>query len=71
MIRLILSIVVSKGRHLRQIDVSHVFLHGILNKDVYMRQPPGFKTPMGLTTCENFKSQFIVLNSRHILGSLV
>jgi hypothetical protein len=41
-IRIILSIVVSKGWHLRQLDVQNVFLYDNL-EDVYMRQPSGYE----------------------------
>jgi hypothetical protein len=41
-IHIILSIVVSRGWNLRQLDVQNAFLHGVL-EEVYMEQPPGFE----------------------------
>jgi len=44
-IRIILSIAVSRGWSLRQLDVQNAFLHGVLNEEVYMYQPPGYVDP--------------------------
>lgn len=41
-IRLLLSLACSRGWTLRQIDIQNAFLHGFLEEDVYMKQPPGF-----------------------------
>jgi hypothetical protein len=44
-IRTILSISVSRGWSLRQLDVNNTFLHGVLEEGVYMKQPPRFEHP--------------------------
>jgi hypothetical protein len=43
MIRIILSIVVTRGWSLCQIGVQNAFLHEDLEEEVYMRQPPEFE----------------------------
>jgi hypothetical protein len=42
-IRVILSQAISQGWTMRQLDVQNTFLHGFLEEDVYMRQPPGYE----------------------------
>jgi histone deacetylase 1/2 len=44
-IRLVLAISVSRGWSLRQLDVKNAFLHGVLEEEVYMKQPPGYENP--------------------------
>jgi hypothetical protein len=49
-IRLVLSIAVSRGWILRQLDVKNVFLHGVPEEEVYMKRPPGFEPSLCQTT---------------------
>ena len=44
-IRIQLSIVASENLHLEKMDVNKMFLHGDLDKEIYMQQPKGFVVP--------------------------
>ena len=44
-VRILLALAVQFGRELRQLDVSNVFLHGVLKEEVYMAQPQGYVGP--------------------------
>jgi hypothetical protein len=42
-IRVIVSLAVTQGWSTRQIDIQNAFLHGVLEEEVYMKQPLGFE----------------------------
>ena len=44
-IQILLSVVASENLHLEQMDVKTTFLHGDLDKEIYMQQPEGFVVP--------------------------
>jgi hypothetical protein len=43
----VLSLAVSHGWNLCQLDVKNTFLHGVLEEEIYMRQPPRYETHLG------------------------
>jgi hypothetical protein len=44
-IRILFAFVASKGFKLYQMDVKSAFLNGVIQEEVYVRQPPGFERP--------------------------
>lgn len=43
-IRIVLSLAVTNHWVIKQLDVSNAFLHGVIDEDVYMKQPMGYKS---------------------------
>jgi len=58
-VRLVLTIAVSYGWNIHQLDVHNAFLNGILQEEVYMAQPPGFaNSVMSSHVCHLHKSLY-------------
>ena len=53
-----LSIAVSRGWELHQMDVNNTFLHGDLEEEVYMTLPLGFRIPNSKKVCRLRKSLY-------------
>ena len=47
-VRFFLSMVVVRHWPLYQLDIKNAFLHGDLEEEVYMEQPPGFVAQLSL-----------------------
>ncbi len=58
-IRMMVALVASTGQLLHQVDVETAFLHGCLKEEVYMKQPPGYKSKsQPLAVCRLKKSLY-------------
>ena len=52
-VKLLLSLAAAKGWSLTQMDVSNAFLHGDLEKEIFMSIPQGYTPPHGVTLPPN------------------
>jgi hypothetical protein len=57
-VRTILSLALSKGWHLHQLDVNNAFLNGTLEEKVYMTQPPGYEHTNKSLVCKLNKALY-------------
>jgi hypothetical protein len=54
-IRILLAFAASKRFKLYQMDVKSAFLNGVIQEEVYVRQPPGFESPKYPDSVQAFK----------------
>lgn len=57
-VRVVLTIALSKGWLLHQIDINNAFLNGDLDEEVFMTQPPGFIQGDGSLVCKLNKALY-------------
>lgn len=57
-IRVILTLALTHGWQLKQIDVNNAFLNGFLQEEVYMDQPPGFQSADKSPVCRLHKALY-------------
>jgi len=54
----LLTVTVSRGWELHQMDIHNAFLHGDLVEDIYVKPPPKFATPKRHMVCKLKKSLY-------------
>uniref|UniRef100_A0A6M2EUL0 Reverse transcriptase Ty1/copia-type domain-containing protein n=1 Tax=Populus davidiana TaxID=266767 RepID=A0A6M2EUL0_9ROSI len=57
-VHILLSVASLRGWHLHQLDANNAFLHGYLDKDVYMTFPSGFEQKGETRVCKLHKSLY-------------
>ena len=57
-VRCILTLAMSKGWSLHQMEIHNAFLHGDLHEDVYLKRPPGFPPSTANLVCRLKKSPY-------------
>lgn len=53
-----MTIVISKGLHITQLDVNNAFLNGVLQEEVYMKQPHGIESIAPTMVCKLNKALY-------------
>jgi hypothetical protein len=69
-VRLFLAMVCAQGMHLHQMDVSTAFLYGAVDKEIYMKQPPGYEDGSG-RVCKLLKSIYGLKQAPRIWANLL
>jgi hypothetical protein len=69
-IRILLDFATFKGFKLYQIDVKSVFLNGVIQEEVFVKQPQVLRTLRTLIVCTSFQRLYTNLSKRHGLGML-
>jgi hypothetical protein len=57
-IRVVLSLAISTNWYICQLDVKNAFLHGVIEENVFMTQPPGFAHPLFLDLVYHLRKAF-------------
>ncbi|GKA51298.1 NSP-interacting kinase 1-like protein [Tanacetum coccineum] len=74
-IRVLIAIATAKGWPLHQLDVNNAFLHGHIDKDIYMKPPDGYSKSMsgqiGFVQSKHDYSMFVKVNGEEFTVVLV